>query len=157
MDRVTEISDDGNNENTETISTAKADIIEGYRQACTYADILIRRLLQMGAKETWRRDHIRQSQPVAFVANDACLSITNSSDVTRKRIMKGFAGTVNKETTPTVDETLALLKLQELSDANLESSSSVAVDGKSKDSINDSTSPSYYETDDGAQIFSTGG
>ena len=76
-----------------------------------------------------------------------------------------------------VEETLALLKLQEMSEKRLNSSSAgvaAETDHGSKDTSNtsnglshsmsnpittstSSVAASYYEADDGAQIFSTGG
>ena len=97
----------------------------------------------------------------------------------KKKMVRGFAGTVDKETTPSVDERMTLLRLQVLKEreeaAQVKAASASAGTGAAvaEAAVGEAAAgeaeavpaaagaeaeaeASWYKTDDGAQIFSTG-
>jgi hypothetical protein len=108
-----------------------------------------------------------------------------AAPASKKKMVRGFAGTVDKETTPSVDERMALLRLQVLKERE-EAAQVKAASVSAPASVSAGTGAavaeaavgeaaageaeavpaaagaeveaeaSWYKTDDGAQIFSTG-
>ncbi len=158
-ERVVEI--DESNTATTNMKTIAEEKVEALREAAGYADTLVRKLLSKGARETWRRGNQNTTTTVFIGSSD---NNNNTKEKPKKSMVKGFAGTVDKNTTPTVDDTLALLKLQIIKEReeektnNLKANEAVGTSEthKDKEYDDDSGNASYYTADDGGQLFSTG-
>ena len=166
---------------------ASSPQIEALREASGVADHLVRKLRALGARETWRRQTGQTALTAvaaAALASNVFSTATAGAEAVvepeaearvaapKKKMVRGFAGTVDKATTPTVDETMALLRIQvmkEREEAAVAAAADVevtqAADGDTTVAANQeeavaasasASDASWYETDDGAQIFSTG-